>query len=127
MIEIDISSPEAIYEQIISQLGLALISGELIAGDKLPPIRQLASDLEVNPNTVAKAYQILEENKIIKGHGRSGSIIQVDAGALFKDWLVMNTKEQLKAAWGKTLALSPDKKLAAQIWAESLKELRNEK
>lgn len=126
MIEIDISSPEPIFEQIIGQIGLALKHKLINEGDKLPPIRQLAQDLEINPNTVAKAYQILEECKIIQTNGRSGSIIQKNAAEEFDNWLVQSTKEQLKNVWNKVLALSPNKETANRVWKNSLKELRDE-
>lgn len=126
MLEIDLSSPEPIYEQIISQLGLAILKGDLQEGDKLPPIRQLASDLEINPNTVAKAYQILEESKVVVGRGRSGSIIQANSKDFLEQWLKDIAKEELKNVWSKVLSLGPDKKTARKIWEQSLKELKNE-
>jgi DNA-binding transcriptional regulator YhcF (GntR family) len=126
MIEIDISSPEPIYEQIVSQIGLAIKNGELRDGDRLPPIRQLSSDLEINSNTVAKAYLILEEFNIIATHGRSGSIISPDASAKFEKWLIKLSKDHLLLAWNKILALSPNKEVARKIWKNSINELRNE-
>lgn len=126
MIEIDISSPEPIFEQIIGQIGLALKQKLINEGDKLPPIRQLAQDLEINPNTVAKAYQVLEECNIIQTNGRSGSIIQKNAAEEFDQWLVGVTKVQLKNVWNKVLALSPNKETAIKVWKNSLKELRDE-
>lgn len=126
MIEIDISSPEPIYEQIVSQIGLAIKNGELKDGDRLPPIRQLSSDLEINSNTVAKAYLILEEFNIIVTNGRSGSLISPDASAKFEKWLIKLSKDHLLLAWNKILALSPNKEFARKIWKNSIKELRNE-
>jgi GntR family transcriptional regulator len=45
----------------------------------LPSIRQLATDLELNPNTVAKAYQYVERSRIIKTAGRRGTLIHPNA------------------------------------------------
>ena len=45
----------------------------------LPPIRQLANDLEINPNTVAKAYQILEKRNVIITAGRKGTFVHQNA------------------------------------------------
>ena len=126
MIEIDISSPEPIYVQIISQIGLAIKNGVLLIGDQLPPIRQLANDLELNPNTIAKAYQILEEANIIETRGRSGSTISANANEAFERWLLQLSKDQLSICWNRLVSLSPSKDFANKIWKNSLKELRNE-
>jgi DNA-binding transcriptional regulator YhcF (GntR family) len=47
-------------------------SGELIKGDQLPTVRQLAADLRVNWNTVARAYRLLEEQGFVRIRDRSG-------------------------------------------------------
>lgn len=125
MIEIDTESPEPIFEQIIGQIGMAIQEGKLKEGDKLPPIRQLSTDLEINPNTVAKAYQILEEFNVIETFGRSGCIITPRALENFENWLIKITKEKLHSSWSKILALSPNKSIARKIWKQSIKELRD--
>ena len=58
------SSPVPIYEQIVGQVRAAVASGDLRAGDALPSVRQLATELRVNPNTVAQAYRELEREGI---------------------------------------------------------------
>lgn len=54
-----------IYLQIVNQVKRAVASGVLVPGDRLPTVRQLAVDLTINPNTVAKAYQELEREGVI--------------------------------------------------------------
>ncbi len=70
-----------VYEQIVSQVCHGIDSGELKVGDPLPPIRQLAKDLSITPATAAKAYQILEQNRIIQTGGRRGTHVHEDARA----------------------------------------------
>jgi GntR family transcriptional regulator len=79
MLEIDASSPVPAYEQIVSRIQLAVADGVLRPGAPLPPIRQLARDLELNPATVAKAYQILEKDGILATAGRKGTFVREDA------------------------------------------------
>ncbi len=55
-----------IYLQLINQVKRAAASGLLKAGDQMPSVRELAVELTVNPNTVARAYQELEREGIIK-------------------------------------------------------------
>ncbi|HAZ14718.1 MAG: hypothetical protein A2X86_12730 [Bdellovibrionales bacterium GWA2_49_15] len=78
-IEIDDSEAIPVYLQIIQQIFGGIQSGKLKGGHLLPSIRQLAHDLEINPNTVAKAYKTLEENHIILTAGRKGTVIRNEA------------------------------------------------
>ena len=57
---IDIHSSVAVYVQIENHVQFAIASGRLKPGDQLPSVRELSERLEVNPNTVAKAYRDLE-------------------------------------------------------------------
>jgi GntR family transcriptional regulator len=50
-------------------------AGALQPGTPLPAIRQLAADLQINPNTVAKAYSLLERDAVIETRGRRGSFV----------------------------------------------------
>lgn len=60
-LNIDFSSSVAIYQQVIQLIKLEILAERLKNGDQLPPIRELAKILKVNPNTVAKSYYTLEE------------------------------------------------------------------
>ncbi|HEO70817.1 MAG TPA: GntR family transcriptional regulator [Candidatus Hydrogenedentes bacterium] len=57
---INIHSNVAVYIQIENEVQFAIAAGKLKGGDRLPPVRELSERLEVNPNTVAKAYRDLE-------------------------------------------------------------------
>src|SRR5438552_18432971 len=63
------------YRQIIDQVHAGLSSGSLTAGDQLPTIRQLAVDLEINPNTVMRAYRELELGGLIETHQGTGTFV----------------------------------------------------
>lgn len=78
---VDVASTEAVYEQIVRQVLHAVSTGVLAPRTALPSIRQCAHDLNLNPNTVAKAYKILEGNRIIVTAGRKGTFIDCDAVA----------------------------------------------
>lgn len=57
---INLQSNVAVFAQIENEVRFAIASGELTPGDKLPTVRAVADQLNVNPNTVAKAYRDLE-------------------------------------------------------------------
>ncbi|MCH9648658.1 MAG: GntR family transcriptional regulator [Deltaproteobacteria bacterium] len=73
MIQIDLDSSTPLTDQIVSELRLAIASGSLGAGDELPPVRQLAGDLGVNFNTVARAYRALEASGLVSSQRGRGS------------------------------------------------------
>jgi GntR family transcriptional regulator len=63
------------YKQIILQVEMAIADGRLRAGEQLPTVRSLAVDLQVNPNTVARAYSELEIRGIVATQQGSGTFI----------------------------------------------------
>lgn len=72
---IDPSSGTPIYRQITDQVRHAIAGGVLRAGDRLPPVRDLAVELAVNPNTIAKAYQDLERDGVIETSRGRGTFV----------------------------------------------------
>ncbi|MCA9444370.1 MAG: GntR family transcriptional regulator [Candidatus Omnitrophica bacterium] len=65
-IEIDLNKPVPIFNQIMDGVRLAVATGRIVPGDRIPSIRDLAVELRVNPNTVAKAYQELERSGLVE-------------------------------------------------------------
>jgi GntR family transcriptional regulator len=72
---LDLKTGVPVYRQLIDQVLLAVASGQLKAGDRLPTVRQLAVDLGVNPNTVVRAYKELEIREILTTHQGSGTFV----------------------------------------------------
>ena len=72
---VDLSSGTPIYRQIIDQVRGAVAAGTLNSGDRLPSVRDLALELAVNPNTIAKAYQELERGGVIETPRGKGSYV----------------------------------------------------
>ena len=63
------------YRQIIDQVRFAIVDGRLDCGDRLPTVRQLAVELKINPNTVARAYQELEIRGVVSTQMGTGTFI----------------------------------------------------
>jgi GntR family transcriptional regulator len=72
---LDAASGVPLYRQIIDQVLLGVADGRLPAGTQLPTVRQLAVDLSVNLNTVAKAYREMEIRGIVETHQGSGTFV----------------------------------------------------
>jgi len=73
-----------LYLQIESQLKHAIAAGALKQGDTLPSVRKLAADLRVNPNTVARAYQNLERDGVIRTVPGGGTFVADNVPGLLK-------------------------------------------
>jgi len=75
MLHIDFRSGLPIYTQIVNQVQAQVAGGALQPGDQLPTVRALAEELRVNFNTVARAYRILDEARIISTQQGRGTYI----------------------------------------------------
>lgn len=74
-LHLDMHSGVPVYRQIVDQVRGAVAAGNLAAGDQLPTVRQLAVDLEINPNTVVRAYRELEYDGLLETHQGTGTFI----------------------------------------------------
>ncbi len=72
---IDNASARPVYQQIIDQVKRDIALGKLVQGQKLPTVRQLAGELVINPNTIAKAYRQLEQEQIITTRPGAGTFV----------------------------------------------------
>ena len=77
-LRVDVTSPVPPYEQLREQIAGLIATGLLQAGQRLPPVRQLAADLGLAGGTVARAYRELEQAGLVEGRGRHGTLIQSD-------------------------------------------------
>src|SRR5262245_54153341 len=89
MIRLNPVSGVPLYVQLVEQIKHSIESGALRAGEQLPSVRQMAEDLMINPNTVARAYRELEHEGVIElKHG---------AGAFIRESIVPREKLMQKA------------------------------
>ncbi|HEX3463118.1 MAG TPA: GntR family transcriptional regulator [Candidatus Elarobacter sp.] len=81
VLTVDPRSGVPIYMQIVEQVKRSVALGVLAAGEQLPTVKQLAVDLTVNPNTVARAYRELERDEIIDTAVGRGSFVRANGAA----------------------------------------------
>ena len=74
-IHINTNDGVPIYLQVVNQIRYLVAAGRLSSGDELPPIRALAENLVVNPNTIARAYRELEQAGIVEKRRTAGTYI----------------------------------------------------
>jgi GntR family transcriptional regulator len=81
-IQVDLRSRVPAYIQIIEKVKQLVVKGDLAPDDQLPTVRQLATELRVNFNTVARAYRMLDEAGLISTqHGRGTYIVEAPSEA----------------------------------------------
>lgn len=76
--KIDPNSAVPPYYQLVQEIKWEILSGQIEDGDRLPSIREMAKTLQLNPNTVAKAYYNLEDEGLLECKGRKGSYVNYD-------------------------------------------------
>jgi GntR family transcriptional regulator len=82
-LNLDFHSGLPIYTQVVNQIQSLLANGILHPGDQLPTVRALAAELRVNFNTIARAYRILDEERIISTQqGRGTYIMEIPPPAI---------------------------------------------
>ena len=117
MFRINQRSPKPIYEQIVESIETLIISGALSKDEQVPSVRAVAKDLAVNPNTIQKAYGLLEERGIIYSRPGRGSFVAVDAADL-QSRRLPQAYERLDAAVDGLMALTvPLEDLLARVTA----------
>jgi GntR family transcriptional regulator len=111
-----------IYLQIESQVKYAVAAGALKHGSVLPSVRKLAAELRINPNTVARAYQNLERDGVIRTVPGGGTYVAASVPGLLKAEKLKRLRPLAMqvAVEGKHLRLSPDDivKLVQEAFAE---------
>ena len=98
LINLDYQSRTPIYEQIVSSIEKYVALGILREREQIPSIREMAASLGVNPNTVKKAYDILENKKVITTVSTKGTFISDDTKNTTKlkiDSEIMLIKEKI--------------------------------
>ena len=88
MIFVDTRSPKPLYEQIKESVRTQVLCGVLRVDEKLPSVRELAAETAINPNTIQKAYSMLERNGIIVSVKGKGSFVSEDREKIRHDRIV---------------------------------------
>jgi GntR family transcriptional regulator len=82
---INSASEFPVYQQIVDQIKREIALGRLSCTDKIPTVRELAAQLIINPNTIAKAYRILEQQGIVVTRVGSGTFVSEAGSSLSQD------------------------------------------
>ncbi|MCI6007520.1 MAG: GntR family transcriptional regulator [Ruminococcus sp.] len=111
MFTINLQSREPIYEQVYNNVVRLISLGVLQPKQQLPPVRQLATQLSVNPNTVSKAYKALEQDGIIYSVVGKGSFVAPQLNAVSGKKLEALDKIEQSVAEAKNLGIEKNEVL----------------
>lgn len=113
-----------IYQQIVNQVTLMLASGRLQPGDELPPIRVLAQQLLINPNTVARAYRELETAGILTKRQGAGTYVSDRGSPLARRERLRILRGSVDALLAQARQLDIDTRSVIDILRKRDKELK---
>ena len=121
-LQLDFRSGLPIYIQIMNQIEGQVVGGIMKPGDQLPTVRALASELRVNFNTVARAYRMLDEARIISTQQGRGTYITEIPPPEVKEKLRNETLEALARRYiGEALRMEFTKQEISQMVKDQLK------
>lgn len=127
LIVINPSGNTPLYEQIVNGIKSNFAKGYLKPGDEIPSVRKLAMELSVTPNTVAKAYQELERDKIIVTIRGKGTYISKDAGVTISDERMETLRKNLMGNIVELTCMGMEQKEIVKLVEEIYSEIREEK
>ena len=110
------------YTQLVEQITLKIVSGEYKIGEKLPSVRDLASEATVNPNTMQKALAELERRGLVYSVRTSGRFITQDCN-IIKDTQTTLAKDEIKEFLEKMQKIGFDKNRLLTTLKEVIKEM----
>lgn len=126
MINIDSRSSTPIYEQIVHAIKEDILKGILQKGDKLPSVREMASLISTNPNTVSKAYQELERERVIETLRGKGTFVASNYTPKLEEERMNKLKEDIKKIIIEAHYLGIDKMDLIDIMEEFYKEVQSD-
>lgn len=122
MFHVQPASGEPLYLQLIRQIKHAMASGALAAGEQLPTVRQLAAELVINPNTVARAYRELEHDGLLEAVPGRGSFVTYGHPRLRDEERQRLLQGFLDQLWAEGRALGYSSDELAEIVSDALRK-----
>ncbi|WP_185953281.1 GntR family transcriptional regulator [Enterococcus casseliflavus] len=96
MVRINKASSKPYYEQLVLSIKEDILNGVLTAGDRVPSVREMAKHLLMNPNTVSKAYKVLENEQVLVTIKGKGTFVKVTEDLPRDEIRILQVKERLK-------------------------------
>ena len=108
MITLDYRDKRPIYEQVVEQIQKLIVSEVLMPNDKLPSVRNLAMEISINPNTIQRAYMMLEKDGWIYTVKGKGNFVSEKSGWHSQEKQAALTSLQKEIAKAKALGITKE-------------------
>ena len=114
----------AVYDQIVRQVKFAVADGAVAVCELIPSVRELARELAINPNTVARAYRQLQDEAVVETVRGTGLAVAADARRLCREQRRQLLGERLGQALSEALQAGLDEAEVQQLVAAELRKLK---
>jgi len=114
---VDAASPVPPFEQLRTQIAAQAARGELPPGTRMATVRQLAADLGLAANTVARAYRELEADGVLATHGRRGTFVTSGVVVQDGDETSRLARQYVTAARRQGLSRAEATRLVDEVWS----------
>lgn len=120
MLNLRLEGKQPIYEQLYSGIARLIADGELLPQEKLPPVREVAKQFGINPNTVQKAYSLLEQAGLIQSMPAKGSYVceKSSAAETLRSEVLRRTEAALETARRAGITAEQIAELTEKIWGK---------
>lgn len=122
--KVDPQSSEPLFQQIVNRVKQAVAVGRLKPGDRLPSVRELAKELVINPNTIARAFRELEGEGITLSRRGSGTFVAERKVVLKAEERRRRLREALEAALRDAVHLGLDEQEVRKVFDAALAKYR---
>ena len=126
IVNIDPKSSEAVFQQLMREIKSAIAGGSCGPDDALPSVRQMASQVLINPNTVAKAYRELEREDVLYTRQGSGVFVSQNAPDICREECRANLRQRLRQMIAESRRAGIEDGALRQAFDEALKREESE-
>ncbi|MBU0611564.1 MAG: GntR family transcriptional regulator [Armatimonadetes bacterium] len=123
-LSLDSRSGAPIYLQIKEQMRLAVATGAIRAGEQLPTVRDLAAELRINPNTIARVYRELQAEGLLVSRQGSGTFVTDDALALVDRQTPDLVRQKMRGVIALGLSLGLPLERLSEMFSDTVDEAR---
>jgi len=123
-LSLDSHSGAPIYLQIKEQMRLAVATGAIRAGEQLPTVRDLAAELRINPNTIARVYRELQAEGLLVSRQGSGTFVTDDALALVDEQTPDLVRQKMRGVIALGMSLGVPLERLSEMFGDTVDEAR---
>ena len=124
LLRVDPSDSEPVFLQIVNAVKRAVATGRLTEGERLPSVRELARELVINPNTIARAYQVLESEGVTVSRRGAGTFVAARKVVVRSDERRRRFRAALETALSDAVHLGLTADEVRAVFAATLKRFR---